>query len=65
LLGVWEGIPYIVGGSRLESAPVRCSPCYTVSLSLGWRWGGDGEFYLSPKFGILNDVWKPFPFAHD
>jgi hypothetical protein len=62
LLGLWEAIPYVSGGFHRTSALVRCAPCYTVSLALGWRWGGGSELYLSPKLGILNDVTRPFPF---
>jgi hypothetical protein len=62
LFGLWEAIPYVSGGFHRTSTLVKCSPCTTVSLALGWRWGGASEFYLSPKVGILNDVTRPFPF---
>ena len=52
--GVWEGAPWTFG------APKQCSPCYTISLAIGWRWSGTGEFYLAPKLGILNGTAMPF-----
>jgi hypothetical protein len=64
LLGIWEAAPYVFGGTSQGFSPLpRCSPCFTISLAIGWRWSGAGEFYLSPKVGILNDTTKPFPFS--
>jgi len=62
LLGWWEAAPYVLGAGRRQFPLYDCSPCYTVSLAFGWRWDGAGEFYLSPKFGILNDMKMPWPF---
>jgi len=63
MFGVWEAAPYILGSPIRRNPLSTCSPCYTVSLAFGWRWSsGTGEFYLAPKFGILNDVAMPFPF---
>jgi hypothetical protein len=38
------------------------SPCYTVSLAIGGRWAGKGEFYVAPKLGIPNGMEMPFPY---
>lgn len=62
LLGAWEAVPWVFGGSPTNGMFLRCAPCFTISLSIGWRWGGAGEFFMSPKVGVLNDVTKPFPF---
>ncbi len=62
LLGWWEAAPYVLGSGKREFPLYECSPCYTVSLAIGWRWDGAGEFYLSPKLGILNHVSMPWPF---
>jgi hypothetical protein len=63
LLGVWEGAPYVFGGQN-GSPVLHCGPCWTVSVALGWRWGGAGELYLTPKLGVLNGESKPYPFTH-
>jgi hypothetical protein len=62
LVGVWEAAPWVVGAPRRSSPLYSCSPCYTVSLAIGWRWSGAGELYLAPKVGILNDTKMPWPF---
>jgi len=62
LAGVWEVAPYVFGSPGRSSPLSSCSPCYTVSLAIGWRWAGTGEFYLAPKLGILNDTTVPWPF---
>ena len=63
LVGAWEGIPWVIGAPKRSSFPLfECSPCYTISLAIGWRWAGTGEFYLAPKLGILNDTKMPWPF---
>ena len=61
LLGVWEGVPWIIGAGRAP-VPENCSPCYTVSLAIGGRWAGKGEFYVAPKLGIPNGMEMPFPY---
>jgi hypothetical protein len=69
LLGVWEAAPYVhaIRATDTNQALWSCSPCYTISLAIGWRWAGSGEFYVAPKFGILNGVKMPYPFQkyHD
>jgi len=62
LVGVWEAAPWVFGAPRRSSPLYSCSPCYTVSLAIGWRWSGTGEFYLAPKLGILNGMKMPYPF---
>jgi len=64
LPGAWEAAPWVIGAPRRNlSTDFRyCSPCYTVSLALGWRWSGASEFYLTPKLGILNGTLMPFPY---
>jgi hypothetical protein len=65
LLCVWEGAPYVFGGQDDHRNLVPyCGPCLTLSVALGWRWGGSGELYVTPKVGILNGESKPYPFAH-
>ena len=58
--GVWEGAPWIFGAPTRSILSKQCSPCYTISLAIGWRWSGTGEFYLAPKLGILNGTAMPF-----
>ena len=64
MIGVWEAAPWIIGAPRREASAYfyHCSPCYTVSVALGWRWSDAGEFYITPKLGILNGVTMPFPY---
>jgi hypothetical protein len=65
MLGVWEGAPYVFGGQSDGGLLVpHCGPCWTISVAVGWRWAGAGEVYLAPKFGVLNDEAKPYPFTH-
>jgi len=66
LFGAWEAAPWVIGAPRHTSiVDYRyCSPCYTVSLALGWRWSGASEFYLTPKLGILNGTLMPFPYQN-
>jgi len=46
MAGTWVGLPApISGGCR--------SGCAMVSVALGYRWSGLGEFYLTPKVGLL------------
>jgi hypothetical protein len=67
LVGAWEAAPWVIGarGHAPVSDYTHCSPCYTVSLALGWRWSGASEFYLAPKLGILNGTLMPFPYQQD
>ena len=62
LVGLWEVAPWVIGAPRRSNPVHSCSPCYTVSLAIGWRWSGPREFYLAPKFGILNGTAMPWPF---
>lgn len=64
-LGLWEGGAYVLGAPGRVSPLRSCSPCYTLSVALGWRWNGRGEVYVAPKFGVLNDMTVPFPFQRD
>jgi len=62
LLGLWEGVPFVLGAFKRSAPLYRCSPCTTFSLALGWRFDGAGEIYVTPKVGLLNGMNMPFPF---
>ena len=62
IFGLWEAAPWIFGAPIRSDPLKRCSPCFTVSLAVGWRWSGSGEFYMSPKLGILNGMAMPWPY---
>jgi hypothetical protein len=64
MVGLWEAAPYIGGGQTGTMPLPKCSPCYTLSIALGWRWSGASEFYLAPKLGFIDGATKPFPFSH-
>jgi hypothetical protein len=63
LAGVWEALPPWVWHPSSVAVPTspNCSPCYTVTVAFGWRWSRGGEFYLAPKFGVLDGIDKPWP----
>jgi hypothetical protein len=54
----------VFGGQNGSDLVLHCRPCFTASVALGWRWGGAGELYLTPKVGVLNGESKPYPFSH-
>ena len=64
LAGVWEAVPWFEGHAMDQgfNRPPACSPCYTVSIALGWRWAGGSEFYLAPKVSLLQGIDKPWPY---
>jgi hypothetical protein len=53
LVGTWLGAAIPL---PLEDASKKCSPCFTVSLALGWRWSRAHEFYLTPKVGFIDRI---------
>jgi len=67
--GFWEAAPWIMKPEIAPGSPgsPSCSPCYTVTVAIGWRWARGGEVYLAPKFGVLNGIDTPWPFSgsHD
>jgi hypothetical protein len=64
LAGVWEAwLPALSQGTDEGwNRPPACSPCYTFTIALGWRWAAGSEVYLAPKVGFLNGIHKPWPY---
>ena len=64
LAGVWESSPPAISHGTDEgwNRPPGCSPCYTFTIALGWRWAAGSEIYLTPKVGILDGIHMPWPY---